>query len=115
MALQILDVLGAERLREAGLARGHAIVEAVRLALESDPAIGIVVMETIQGGGGIVEAPDGFWRELRTLCDKHGVLWVADEVQCELGRTGPFSWCRHPPTSRREPPDRVGRATSGWR
>ena len=40
-------------------------IEAVRLALESDPAIGIVVMETIQGGGGIVEAPLGFWRELR--------------------------------------------------
>lgn len=65
-------------------------IEAVRLALESDPSIGIVVMETIQGGGGIVEAPVGFWRELRALCDKHGVLWVADEVQCGLGRTGQF-------------------------
>lgn len=65
-------------------------IEAVRRALESDPAIGIVVMETIQGGGGIVEAPEGFWRQLRALCDKHGVLWVADEVQCGLGRTGQF-------------------------
>jgi acetylornithine/succinyldiaminopimelate/putrescine aminotransferase len=65
-------------------------IEAVRQALESDPSIGIVVMETIQGGGGIVEAPPGFWRELRALCDKHGVLWVADEVQCGLGRTGQF-------------------------
>ena len=65
-------------------------IEAVRRALENDPAIGIVVMETIQGGGGIVEAPEGFWRELRALCDRHGVLWVADEVQCGLGRTGQF-------------------------
>ncbi|WP_454655504.1 aspartate aminotransferase family protein [Bosea beijingensis] len=65
-------------------------INAVRQALESDPSIGIVVMETIQGGGGIVEAPEGFWRELRALCDKHGVLWVADEVQCGLGRTGQF-------------------------
>lgn len=65
-------------------------IEAVRRALESDPAIGIVVMETIQGGGGIVETPEGFWRQLRALCDKHGVLWVADEVQCGLGRTGQF-------------------------
>lgn len=65
-------------------------IEAVRLALQSDPSIGIVVMETIQGGGGIVEAPAGFWRELRALCDKHGVLWIADEVQCGLGRTGQF-------------------------
>jgi acetylornithine/succinyldiaminopimelate/putrescine aminotransferase len=65
-------------------------IGAVRQALESDPSIGIVVMETIQGGGGIIEAPLGFWRELRALCDKHGVLWVADEVQCGLGRTGQF-------------------------
>ena len=65
-------------------------IEAVRQALESDPSIGIVVMETIQGGGGIIEAPLGFWRELRALCDKHGVLWIADEVQCGLGRTGQF-------------------------
>lgn len=65
-------------------------IEAVRKALEGDPTIGIVVMETIQGGGGIVEAPEGFWRQLRALCDRHGVLWVADEVQCGLGRTGQF-------------------------
>ncbi len=65
-------------------------IAAVRQALEADRSIGIVVMETVQGGGGIVEAPPGFWRELRALCDKHGVLWVADEVQCGLGRTGQF-------------------------
>jgi len=65
-------------------------IEAVRQALEADRSIGIVVMETVQGGGGIVEAPLGFWRDLRALCDKHGVLWVADEVQCGLGRTGQF-------------------------
>lgn len=65
-------------------------IDAVRQALEADKSIGIVVMETIQGGGGIVEAPLGFWRELRALCDEHDVLWVADEVQCGLGRTGQF-------------------------
>jgi acetylornithine/succinyldiaminopimelate/putrescine aminotransferase len=65
-------------------------IAAVRAALEADRSIGIVVMETVQGGGGIVEAPPGFWRELRALCDRHGVLWVADEVQCGLGRTGQF-------------------------
>ncbi len=65
-------------------------INAVRAALEADKSIGIVVMETVQGGGGIVEAPPGFWRDLRALCDKHGVLWVADEVQCGLGRTGQF-------------------------
>ncbi len=56
-------------------------IGAMRDAIEEDPSIGIVVLETIQGGAGIVEAPDQFWRELRALCDKHDVLWVADEVQ----------------------------------
>ena len=70
-------------------------LEAIRSAIEADPEIGIVVLETIQGGGGIVEAPEGFWRELRTLCDEHGVLWVADEVQCGLGRTGKFYAFEH--------------------
>ncbi len=65
-------------------------LEAIRRAIESDPSIGIVVLETIQGGGGIIEAPASFWQGLRALCDKHGVLWVADEVQCGLGRTGRF-------------------------
>jgi acetylornithine/succinyldiaminopimelate/putrescine aminotransferase len=65
-------------------------IEAIRRAFESDPAIGIVVLETIQGGGGIIEAPTSYWQGLRALCDKHGVLWVADEVQCGLGRTGSF-------------------------
>jgi acetylornithine/succinyldiaminopimelate/putrescine aminotransferase len=65
-------------------------IEAMRRAFESDPAIGIVVLETIQGGGGIIEAPTSYWQALRALCDKHGVLWVADEVQCGLGRTGSF-------------------------
>jgi acetylornithine/succinyldiaminopimelate/putrescine aminotransferase len=65
-------------------------LEAIRKAIESDPSIGIVVLETIQGGGGINEATTEFWRGLRALCDRKGVLWVADEVQCGLGRTGTF-------------------------
>jgi acetylornithine/succinyldiaminopimelate/putrescine aminotransferase len=65
-------------------------LEAIRRAVESDPSIGIVVLETIQGGGGINQAPTSFWQGLRALCDKHGVYWIADEVQCGLGRTGSF-------------------------
>ncbi len=38
----------------------------------------------------IIEAPTAFWRGLRALCDRHGVLWVADEVQCGVGRTETF-------------------------
>jgi acetylornithine/succinyldiaminopimelate/putrescine aminotransferase len=63
-------------------------IDAIRRALEADKSIGIVCLETIQGGGGINTAPAEFWRELRRLCDQHKVLWIADEVQCGFGRTG---------------------------
>ncbi len=70
-------------------------LDAIRRAIESDPEIGIVVLETIQGGGGINQAPTSFWQGLRALCDQKGVLWVADEVQCGLGRTGKFFAFEH--------------------
>ena len=65
-------------------------IEAIRRAFESDPTIGILLLETIQGGGGINMAPPEFWQEVRALCDKHGVIWIADEVQCGVGRSGRF-------------------------
>lgn len=70
-------------------------LDAMRRAFEEDKSIGIVVLETIQGGGGINQAPAGYWQGLRALCDKHGVLWVADEVQCGMGRTGRFFAFEH--------------------
>ena len=70
-------------------------IEAIRRALESDRSIGIIVLETVQGGGGIIGAPAEFWQELRRLCDRHEVLWIADEVQCGLGRTGRFYAFEH--------------------
>lgn len=65
-------------------------IDAIRRAFESDPTIGVLVLETIQGGGGINIAPPEFWQEVRALCDKHGVIWLADEVQCGVGRSGRF-------------------------
>jgi acetylornithine/succinyldiaminopimelate/putrescine aminotransferase len=70
-------------------------IEAIRRALEADKAIGIVCLETIQGGGGINTAPVTYWQQLRALCDKHKVLWIADEVQCGLGRSGKFYAFEH--------------------
>jgi acetylornithine/succinyldiaminopimelate/putrescine aminotransferase len=67
-----------------------ADIDAVENAFKADPEIGVIVLETIQGGGGIVSAPAEYWRKLRQLCDQYGVLWVADEVQCGFGRTGHF-------------------------
>ncbi len=65
-------------------------IDAIRRAFESDPTIGVLVLETIQGGGGINIAPPEFWQDVRALCNKHGVIWVADEVQCGVGRSGRF-------------------------
>jgi acetylornithine/succinyldiaminopimelate/putrescine aminotransferase len=70
-------------------------IEAVENTFRSDPAIGAIVLETVQGGGGIIQAPAEFWQKLRALCDKYGVLWVADEVQCGYGRTGRFYAFEH--------------------
>lgn len=70
-------------------------IDAIRRAFESDPTIGVIVLETIQGGGGINIAPPDFWRQVRALCDKHGVVFVADEVQCGVGRSGRFFAFEH--------------------
>lgn len=47
-----------------------------------------VIVEPIQGEGGIRVLPDAFLREMRALCDAHGALLIFDEVQCGMGRTG---------------------------
>ncbi|MEE9320244.1 MAG: aspartate aminotransferase family protein [Granulosicoccus sp.] len=70
-------------------------LDAIKRAIETDSQIGMVCLETIQGGGGIIEAPTEFWQGLRALCDKHNVLWIADEVQCGTGRTGKFFAFEH--------------------
>src|SRR5262249_56300987 len=70
-------------------------IEAIERALQTDPAIGAIVVETIQGGGGIISARPQFWKDLRALCDRHSILWVADEVQCGFGRTGYFYAFEH--------------------
>jgi acetylornithine/succinyldiaminopimelate/putrescine aminotransferase len=86
---------GEFRLTDNGVKVPFGDIDAIRNAFEADPQIGVIVLETIQGGGGIVQALPGFWQELRALCDKHGVLWVADEVQCGMGRSGRFYAFEH--------------------
>jgi acetylornithine/N-succinyldiaminopimelate aminotransferase len=47
-----------------------------------------IMLEPIQGEGGIRPAPAGFLQAIRDLCDEHGLLLIYDEVQCGIGRTG---------------------------
>ena len=52
--------------------------------------ISSVIIEGIQGVGGINVAADSFLKKIRTLCDEHGALYIADSVQCGYGRSGKF-------------------------
>jgi 4-aminobutyrate aminotransferase len=54
-----------------------------------------ILIEPIQGEGGYVVPPDGFFPALRELCDKHGILLIADEVQSGVGRTGKWWAIEH--------------------
>ena len=52
--------------------------------------VAAVIIETIQGVGGINVATQSFLQLLRSLCDKHKAILIADEIQCGYGRTGKF-------------------------
>lgn len=56
--------------------------------LVSPTEVAAIVVETWLGEGGYVLPPDGWFRYLRDLCDKHGILLVCDEVQTGVGRSG---------------------------
>ena len=49
-----------------------------------------VIIENIQGVGGVRMAGEGFVRKIRSLCDRYGALYIADEVQCGCGRSGKY-------------------------
>ncbi len=67
--------------------------DAVRAAMSDDVAA--ILVEPIQGEGGVVPAPEGFLRDLRTIADQHGALLLADEVQTGVGRSGRFLAFEH--------------------
>jgi len=68
-------------------------IDAIRAVGEHNHSIVAVMLEMIQGEGGINVADDQFQRELRQVCDENGWLLICDEVQCGIGRTGRwFGW-----------------------
>ena len=77
-----------------GIARGSDTAEeALRyleevIQLEGPQSIAAIIMESVVGTNGILIPPDGYYQGLRVLCDKYGILLIADEVMTGFGRTG---------------------------
>lgn len=63
-------------------------IGAIRKVAEHNGNVVAVMLEMVQGEGGINIADDDFQRELRSVCDERGWLLICDEVQCGVGRTG---------------------------
>ncbi len=57
--------------------------------------VAAIVVEVVQGEGGYVPAPANFFKELRRICDAHGIMLVVDEVQSGMGRTGKMFATEH--------------------
>ncbi|MDH4388567.1 MAG: aspartate aminotransferase family protein [Fimbriimonas sp.] len=68
-------------------------IEALVNAIDDQTAC--VILEPVQGEGGIIVPPDGYLKAAREACDKHGALLILDEVQSGLGRTGYAFACNH--------------------
>ncbi|HAQ84598.1 acetylornithine transaminase [Bradyrhizobium sp. MOS004] len=64
----------------------HGDIEAVKKAI--GPHTAGILIEPVQGEGGVRGAPQAFFKALRALCDEHGLLLAFDEVQTGMGRTG---------------------------
>jgi len=66
------------------------------LKQDVDPeSVACVVLEPVQGEGGFIPMPDDFPRRLKELSERHGILYVDDEVQSGVGRTGPVWAIEH--------------------
>jgi 4-aminobutyrate aminotransferase-like enzyme len=76
----------------AGTSAESALADA-RAALAREPEIGAVIVEPVQGRGGVIVPPAGWLRGLRALCDELGVLLILDEIYTGFGRTGTTFAC----------------------
>ena len=73
----------------------YSDIEAIRQVAQHNKNVVAVLLEMIQGEGGIHLADDEFQRDLRALCDEKGWLLMTDEVQCGIGRTGKWFGFQH--------------------
>ncbi len=68
-------------------------IQAVQEAITPNTAA--ILLEPIQGEAGVIVPAEGFLKEIRTVCDQENILFLADEIQTGLGRTGKLFACDH--------------------
>jgi taurine--2-oxoglutarate transaminase len=84
-----------------GIQRGSSTTEEVLrlteeiLELEGPKTVAAIIIEPVVGTNGVLIPPDGYMQGLRELCDKHGILLIADEVMAGFGRTGEWFSVNH--------------------
>jgi acetylornithine aminotransferase len=70
-------------------------IAAIEHALRENPSIVAILLEPVQGEGGVnIPAPD-YLNKIRSVCDQHQLLMMLDEIQTGIGRTGQFLACQH--------------------
>jgi 4-aminobutyrate aminotransferase len=83
----------------AGAEQGEAVLRYIEDVLFTGPVppseVAAILIEPIQGEGGYLVPPAGFLAGLRSLCDKHGIFLIFDEVQSGIGRTGKMFAAQH--------------------
>ena len=86
----------SEEERDAlGLSCARYIEDRLFKTLLPPEEVAAIIVEPIQGEGGYVVAPDSFLREIRSICDSHGILMIVDEIQSGVGRTGKWWAIEH--------------------
>ncbi len=58
------------------------------IELEGPSTIGALVLESVPGSAGVIPPPPGYLAGVRELCDRYGIVYIADEIMCGFGRTG---------------------------
>ncbi|WP_133486179.1 aspartate aminotransferase family protein [Aliiroseovarius marinus] len=87
--------LGLEHL--SGAEFGRAAADAIEEVIlrEGPETVGALCLEPITAGGGVIEAPEGYWPRVQEICEKYDILLHIDEVVCGLGRTGTWFGYQH--------------------
>jgi len=70
-------------------------IEAIRTVAKNSVGVAAILVEPVQGEGGVQVPTEGYLRDIRELCDQHGWLMMLDEIQTGMGRTGEMFAFQH--------------------